>query len=195
MNALARCFIVCLPVLAFLAGGCATYGLWHDECLEAVNAPANTTNLTFLHDPKRLDFLVVYDETCDRNDRVRPRAYWLKSYNDLPDVTHHRPHFAKYKAIPDLPRVPVLCGAPTQTNGYPAGYCVVMETNGASFKLFHDGRLVEAHELPIYIDGKGKAAKIALTPLAVTADITIFGGVCAYLWAEASAENGYFYYR
>jgi hypothetical protein len=45
--------------------------------------------------------------------------------------------------------------------------------------LYSSGTPVGTFALPVYRDGMGQTERIALTPLAVTADLTIIGGAAA----------------
>jgi hypothetical protein len=81
-----------------------------------------------------------------------------------------------------LETVPVFYDPiPTGMN-LPAGLCAVVATNKQSFTLFQASRFVASHDLPVYNDGKAQVEKAALTPLAVTADLTIIGGFLGYLY-------------
>jgi hypothetical protein len=67
--------------------------------------------------------------------------------------------------------------------------CAVVATNKQSFTLYQNHSIVGSYQLPVYNDGKGRAAKIALTPVAVGADLTIVGGYVAYLYFSS---GGYY---
>ena len=40
---------------------------------------------------------------------------------------------------------------------------------------------MDEYELPVYRDASGRVKQVLLTPVAVTADATIVGGVAAYI--------------
>ncbi|HXI71546.1 MAG TPA: hypothetical protein VNN22_14420 [Verrucomicrobiae bacterium] len=44
--------------------------------------------------------------------------------------------------------------------------------------------------MPTYNDGQGRVEKIALTPVAVTADLTIVGGILGCWFAYGMAQSG-----
>jgi hypothetical protein len=75
--------------------------------------------------------------------------------------------------------VPVFFAVPTNP---PEQFCAVTETNGGSFEIFSGGRQMGSYQLPVYDDGWGRIEKIAWTPVAVTADLTIIGGFLGCLW-------------
>ena len=164
------------PLLLALAGGCVTQTLWQNDRLEACKEPADKLNLRLFEGGPQTNLLVLYDEYSERNDAVHTRAYWLKENQPLVDQ-HLRPHFAPAGAGRNLPAVPVFYDPiPVGTN-LPPGLCAVVPTNRQSFTLYLDDRAIGSHALPVYNDGNGRIEKIAMTPLAVTADLTVVPGV------------------
>jgi hypothetical protein len=71
----------------------------------------------------------------------------------------------------------------------PVGLCAVVATNKQSFTFYQAGRALDSHDLPVYDDGKGPVEKIALTPLAVAADLTVVGGILGYIYLESVANE------
>jgi hypothetical protein len=180
-----------LPLLLtlLLANGCATPALWNDGNLEACKEPAGNPNLRLFDATRRNDVLVVYDEYSERNDKVHTQAYWLGKNQARMDQ-QHAPHFASTKLMDDLPAVPVFTGStPGVTNTAPPLYAV-MGTNQQSFTLYARGHPMGSHDLPVYNDGWGHVIKAGLTPVAVTADITIIGGVVGCWCAAALGQSG-----
>ncbi|HTV41397.1 MAG TPA: hypothetical protein VMF08_12520 [Candidatus Sulfotelmatobacter sp.] len=57
------------------------------------------------------------------------------------------------------------------------------DTNQQSFALFSDNREIGSYDFPVYRDHWGNVEKVALTPLAVTADATVAGGIVAVFLA------------
>jgi hypothetical protein len=47
--------------------------------------------------------------------------------------------------------------------------------------VYSSGASVGLYTLPVYYDGMGEMERLALTPLAATADLSIVGGAVAYL--------------
>ena len=179
-----RVFVVTLfsPILLALAGGgCMTKALWQNDELEACKEPSSKANLRLFQGHLPADVLVGYDESSERNNSVHTRAYWLKENQHLVEQ-HVRPHFASMETSRKLAPMPLFYEPITDGTYMPIGLCAVVATNGQSFSLFLDSRTIGTHSLPVFNDGKGRKEKIALTPLAVTADATIVGGFIAYLY-------------
>jgi hypothetical protein len=181
------------PLLLALAGGCVTKALWDNEALEACKEPADKLNLRLFEGAPQTNLLVLYDEYSERNDAVHTRAYWLKENQTQVDQ-HVRPHFAPSSSKDHLASVPVFYDPLPDGMKLPPGLCAVVATNQQSFTLYVDNQAVGSHSLPIYNDGKGRTEKIALTPLAVTADASIVGpaiaGLIFYSWASSSDVQG-----
>src|SRR5208282_1097398 len=114
---------------------------------------------------------VVYDEYSERSDGIHTRAYWLNENQARVDQCR-APHFSNTNLMCNLPSVPVFYSTPRETNCTLMLYAVV-ETNKQSFTLYSNNGKFSLHELPTYNDGKGRVEKIAMTPIAVTADLTI----------------------
>jgi hypothetical protein len=182
-----------LPLLLISASGCATKALWNNENLEAVKEPADNLNLRLFDAKKHNDLLVVYDEYSERNDGVRTRAYWLNENQERIDQ-RRAPHFASTNLMRHLSPVPVFYSTLGETNWTFAQYGVV-ETNRQSFTLYSNNGKISRHDFPTYNDGKGRVEKIALTPVAVTADLTIVGGYlgvwCLYGLAQSGDNNSW----
>ena len=73
----------------------------------------------------------------------------------------------------------------------PPSLFAIDATNNQSFTLYCGGRALGSHDLPVYNDGTGKYKRVALTPLAVTADLTVVGGIVGvWYWAAlGGADN------
>jgi len=87
-----------------------------------------------------------------------------------------------------LSPVPIFHTTPGETNWTSAIYAVV-ETNRQSFTVYYNNGNISRHDLPTYNDGKGPIDKIALTPVAVTADITIAAGFSGYWYLQGLGES------
>jgi hypothetical protein len=170
-----------LPLLLLtLGGGCETKALWNNGNLEAVKEPANNASLRLFDSKQQNDLLVVYDEYSERSDKIRTRAYWLNE-NEMLVNQRHAPHFVNTNLMRNLPSAPVFYSTSWKINSTLMLYAVV-ETNQQSFTLYSGNHEIGSHDLPFYNDGKGRVEKIALTPIAVTADLTIVGGYIGCLW-------------
>jgi hypothetical protein len=177
-------------LLALACGGCMTSALWQNDDLEAWRQPANKPNLQLFEGNSQTNLLVFYDECSERNNLVHTRAYWEKENQSKLD-RKVRPRFAPFSSKDHLPSVPVFYDPIPAGTKLPPGLCAVVATNGQSFTLFNDNFAIGSHSLPVYNDGKGRTEKIALTPLAVTADATIVGPVIAgaIVYCLASSDD------
>jgi hypothetical protein len=173
-----RCWCKTVLLLPLLAGGCVTHKLWTESRLDSWNEPADIPALRLFHDEHRQGCLVVYDELSGRADDIRTRAFFLNQ-NVAPLAQRIRPHFVSADSSRGLTPVPIFFSVPTNA---PEFFCTTMKTNGGSFALFSAGQQLGSFELPVYDDGWGRVEKIAWTPLAVTADLTIIGGYLGCWW-------------
>ena len=73
------------------------------------------------------------------------------------------------------------------TNVPPAVYAVI-STNTQSFTIYSNEQGTN-HDLPVYNDGWGRTDRIALTPVAVVADLTIIGGYLGCVWIKAGGPG------
>lgn len=175
-----------LLLILFLESGC-TYALWTNGNLEAYREPAQNPDLHVFQSERPSDFLVVYKEQSDRNDAIHTRAYWLnKNENRVEDK--RAPAFARKKSVDHLPPVPVFYSLPQMPDSTGKLYAVC-DTNLDTFTLYSGNREIGSYNFPVYNDGRGRIEKIALTPFAVSADITVVGGYVAVLYAYARAGS------
>jgi hypothetical protein len=180
-----------LPLLLLTMGsGCATKALWNNGNLEAVKEPANSINLRLFDAKRQNDLLVVYDEYSERNDSVHTRAYWLNE-NEARVNQWYAPHFAKTNLMRDLPPVPVFYELASSERNLTQPLYATVATNKQSFTLYSGNHEIGSHNLPFYNDGKGRVEKIALTPIAVTADLTIVGGIFVILYGYELGASDY----
>jgi len=178
-----RCaWLTPLLLLPLLTGGCMTHALWTESPLDTWNEPAVSPNLRVFHDERRDNLLVVYDEFSDRHETTKARAYFLNL--NQPPSSQERPHFVSVNTASGLAPVPVFCTVPTNP---PDLFCTVADTNSPSFKASSSGRETGPYQLPVYNDGMGQVERVALTPVAVTLDLTIIGGVIVYCWLYIGA--------
>ncbi|HEY5041469.1 MAG TPA: hypothetical protein VIK53_05645 [Verrucomicrobiae bacterium] len=181
-----RCWWNAVLLLPLLAGGCVTHKLWTDSQLDAWNEPADDPNLRLFRDGRRNDLLVVYDEHSERHNKTRARAFFLFQNQKLLQQANH-PHFVNVNSSCGLTSVPVFFSTPTN---FPEQFCEVTKTNGQNFTVFSAGQWTVSYQLPVYDDGLGKYERAAWTPLAVTADLTIVGGVLAiWCWRDLGTSG------
>jgi hypothetical protein len=174
-----------LLLLAVAAvSGCATHALWADANLGSWHQPAHDPTLRLFRGAQPGELLVLYQESSEPHDARRTRAYLL--YRNASRIERQKhPKFVKIDSIRGLEPVPVFVG----TNGagaVPPPLYAVLSTNNLWFTLYSSGTIVGSYSLPEYRDGMGRMERIALTPLAVTADVTMVGGA-------AAAVAGYIY--
>lgn len=162
-----------LLLLPLLTGGCLTHRLWTESRLDEWNEPAATPNLRLFRDDRRGQLLVVYDEFSERREAVRPRAFFLEE-NKNPQ----HPKFVSLRASNELPPVPVFSAAPAGS----AAPLFAVTTNAVGFTVFSGDGKSAVYSLPVYDDGTGLWKKIAWTPVAVVADLTIIGGYLGCVW-------------
>src|SRR5262245_24580259 len=169
------------------ASGCATHALWSDAKLDAFNEPADNPHLSLYAAESRNDFLVVYDEISGRNETIQRRAYWLQE-NQQRTEKRQAPMFVDKKLTRGLASVPVFPVANKPAPGDQTGVYAILSTNDPSgFTLFSKDVELNSYLLPVYDDGRGVFARIALTPLTVTADTVLVGG---YMYLKSAAEGG-----
>jgi hypothetical protein len=175
MRRQASAIVLLLPLLI---SGCVTHQLWTGSSLDEWNEPAGDPNLRVFRDERKNDLLVSYEEFSDRHETNRARAFFLyKNQNRL--QSQYRPHFVNLDTSRGLTPVPLFFSTPTNP---PDLYCAVTETNRANFMIFSAGRQLGPYTLPMYDDGWGQVERIAWTPFAVTADLTIIGGYLGCVW-------------
>jgi hypothetical protein len=171
-----RCWLKFIPLLPLLASGCVTHKLWTESRLDAWNEPAPQPQLRLFRAAPQNNFLVVYDELAGRNDDLRPRAFFLNPDLSSPAQGSH-PHFVNPNSARGLAPVPVFFSAPTNP---PEFFCTA--TNDDGFTIFAVGQPPRSFALPVYDDGWGRIEKMAWTPVAVVADLTIIGGYLGCVW-------------
>jgi hypothetical protein len=169
--------------------GCMTHALWDNGNLEAVKEPAGNLNLRLFDAKPRNDLLVVYDEYSERSDTVRTRAYWLNKNQERVD-RRRAPDFVSTNVTRRLSAVPVF-NVPAGGTNLPPTFYALVAADQKSFSLYSGDRKIGSHDLPTYNDGKGRVEKMALTPVAVTADLTIVGGYLGCWFVYGLAQSGY----
>ena len=162
--------------------GCGALGASHAEMLARAGVgKLRIVHLRLFQTRLQNDLLVVYDEYSDRNDAIRTRAYLLNQ-NQKRLEQCQPPHFVSINRWRGLTPVAVLPGSNS-----PAAFFASVETNGQSFTIYSRNRPVHSYPLPVYNDGKARLARIVLTPVALTADLTIIGGyLFLYAWASGA---------
>jgi hypothetical protein len=168
-----------LTALPLLTSGCATNALWNKAQLDAWNEPAANSKLQLFDASQQKDFLVVYEEYSERHDSTRTRAYFLNQ-NEMRVEQGRKPHFVSAQLSRELPPIPVWETLPLANTNFPPTVYAVISTNKQSFTIYSNEQGTN-HDLPVYNDGWGRTDRIALTPVAVVADLTIIGG-CLWIY-------------
>ena len=181
--------ILPLLLLLLLENGC-TYALWTNGGLVACKEAARNPNFRLFESNQRQDFLVVYDEHSERTGSVRRRAYWLNQ-NQSRVENEKSPVFARLDEVGRQNLVPVPVFYSTPDTGSAADTYAVCDTNEQSFTLFSGHYKIGSFNFPIYNDHWGNVEKVALTPVTVTADVTVAGGIAAVYVAYGMAQGGY----
>jgi hypothetical protein len=174
-----------LLLLLVLESGC-TYALWTNGNLVAYKEPAQDPDLHLFQSTQRKDFVVVYNEHSERTDATHRRAYWLNK-NQSRVEKQKAPVFIRRNQPRrvNLAAVPVYYSKPNP--GFTNGTYAVCDTNQESFTLFSGIHEIGSYDFPVYNDHWGNVEKAALTPIAVTADATIAGGIVALIYAYGQA--------
>ncbi len=176
-----------LLLLPLLTGGCMTHGLWNKAQLDDWNEPADNPMLQLFGASQQKDVLVVYDEHSERQDSTCTRAYFLNQSEQRVEQGR-KPHFVSAQLSRELPLIPVLQTLPVANINFAAPVYAIISTNKQSFTIYLSGQGTN-HDLPVYNDGWGRIDRIALTPIAVTADLTIIGGYLGCLWLYAGGPG------
>ena len=182
-------FQIMLLWVPLLTGGCATNALWNKTDLDAWNEPAQNADVRLFDARHKKDFLVVYDEYSERHDSIYTRAYFLNQ-NQKGVAQGQKPHFINARLSHKLPPVPIFQALPESNTNFSQTIYAVISTNKQSFSIY-SGKEKTDYSLAVYNDGRGQIYRIALTPVAVTADLTIVGGFLGCWFIYALAESGY----
>ena len=142
--------------------------LWSDENVEAWHKPSPTSDLHVYQSQKQDDFLVVYQEQSEHKGAIHTRAYWLNK-NQIRVTRQVSPVFARQDAVNHLPSVSVFNLTPVTTGTNQSLYAVYAAKT-KSFTLYSNSMEIGNYNLPVYNKKRSVAAKVALTPLTITAD-------------------------
>jgi hypothetical protein len=179
-----KCAFALLLLLSVFASGC-TSELWDQKTFAHHYQPADPNNLRLFYSLKRQDILVQYDELKDPENTIRTRSYWL-GQNMLRENPDAEPHFVSAKKSRGLTPVPISEAPPTNTFSDSLKFYAVARHGDDFFTLYSGDGAPDPYQLPKYKDPTQKVKQIALTPLTVGVDATVFGticGVCACYYA------------
>jgi hypothetical protein len=179
--------LVAVALAGAMFCGCATNALWSDANLGTWHEPVTNSPVRMFHDGQSGELLVLYEEASSHHHQVRTRAYLLYKNEGRIERQAH-PAFVKTDVARHLEPIPVFPNAAAAAAPLTPIYAV-LSTNQLCFTVYSSGASVGLYELPVYYDGFGKVERLALTPLAVTADLSIVGGAVAYLIFAYSPES------
>ena len=178
-----------------LADYSLTGRLWEHGDASDRSLPAPHPNLCLYETADRRDILVIYDETHDDSGVIRRRAYLLNANKARIDEGRG-PRFVRVRHMDRLLTIPVESPAPLQTNNDAgAEMRAFLLADGRHFTIVSQGAEAGEFYLPAYVSFSGRAGRIALTPLTVSADVVIYGSIAAacaallLLAAQANSNN------
>jgi hypothetical protein len=169
-----------------LLSGCATSKVWEEGQFARFHEPATPANLRLFQSDRSGDVLVEYDEWRDGDESIRRRAYWLEPNRERVQA-RRKPRFVPIDRASGLAAIPAT-GAPPGAGDAPVEkrYAVI-PTQSQAFVLYSAEQKVGDYELPVYQDASGRVLQVALTPIAVAADLTIVGGyLFVWIWSSAA---------
>jgi len=170
--------------LCALQAGCATHALWEEGRFIKFHEPASPAHLRLFQSPQTHDVLAEYDESCESNDAITPRAYWIGP-NQARITAKKKPRFVAHPSESALVPVP-MAQSPTNLPAPPSpGLYVAVSTNNSDFALYANGADPRLCELPVYPNSSRRLLQVALTPLTVAADLTIIGGLIGFCCMES----------
>jgi hypothetical protein len=158
-----------LLVLAAGLSGCATSELWEKRAFDGFNVPARPTNLGVFKTPD--DWLIVYDEGNEKNERVRRRAYYLNR-NQTVISRRKMPRFVPASDAETFPAVSAL-----------------LSTNGRQFTIYDSSTELGTYDLPVYPAPSGRVKQVLLTPCTLVLDATVAGAIVGLLWLQSGAPG------
>ena len=156
--------------------------------LDEWNEPADNANLRLFDARCNNDFLPSMNES-ERHDSIHTRAYFLNQ-NQKDVAQGQKPHFVNARLSHKLPPVPIFQTLPESNTNCSQTICAVISTNQQFFTIY-SGNEKTNYSLAVYNDGRAHIYRMALTPVAVTADLTIVGGFLGCWFIYALAESGY----
>jgi len=127
--------------------------------------------------------LVQYDALYEHNGNLHRRAYYLEP-NLKRVATAQKPVFVDLARVGPQTAIPIL---PHPTASASPECYAVCSSNLCTFTIYRGGKASGSYDLPVFKDVRGTATQVALTPLAVTGDVSVVAVFAAYIWAEMGA--------
>src|SRR6266576_7286262 len=85
------------------------------------------------------------------------------------------PRFVTAQHDADLSPIPEIEARPVDGDASNGHHCAIISNQ--DFVLYSGPTKIDSYELPVYEDASGRVKQVAITPIAVAADLTIVGGV------------------
>jgi hypothetical protein len=171
---------------AMLLSGCATSKVWEEGQFARFHEPATPANLRLFQSERSGDVLVEYDEWRDGDESIRRRAYWLEPNRERVHA-RRKPRFVPIDRASGLAAIPATEAPPGAGDATIEKRYAVIPTQSQAFILYSADQKVGDYELPVYQDASGRVLQVALTPIAVAADLTIVGGyLFVWIWSSAA---------
>ena len=162
-----------------------THKLWSDPSLTNHYEPAGTRGLKTFARPPSTQLLVSYDELCERNNSLRRRAFFMPDSAKILGE-HRKPSFTNPLPAKGWVEVPVIvAGEPAPA----APVYLTLSADSKSFTVVRDGVANGPHQLPTYVDQSSTAFRVAMTPVAVVADVTVVAVWCGVVLLYAYASG------
>jgi hypothetical protein len=182
-----KLFLLLLLILqAPLWSGC-TAMLWSKLTFATYYHPADPANIQLYYSDRRKDMLVQYDESREREKKVRRRSYWLEPNLTLVN-NGQKPLFVADISLDGLTPVPLSATTPDSPPSGFKGLYVVCQTHDPRFTLYSGTNELHACILPVYHGDQQIALKVLLTPPALVADATLVGGLVG-LYCLANSDS------
>ena len=165
-----------------------TYQLWdsggHNYC-----RPQANPELALSEVASQNDILVEYSAINSRHDGVRRIAYFLIA-NQARINEEHPPHFIDPKKYHNTTNIPVVSQKSITAGKVPTNCYATVETGGRAFTMFYPGQKPEFYKLPLCKDDPVPFGKVALTPVALTEDATMFGIIAGIIGGLMWVQGG-----
>jgi hypothetical protein len=161
--------------------------LWNDDFVLNHHEPAPHPNLKAFTKADGKDVLVEYDETQEKNYSIKRRAFFLLANKEKLEAGKE-PHFVKLRLAENLQPVPVYQGTNSMLTNTGTMRIMLSPDNKRVALFFGDAEAVNLN-LPVYRGWGTKFNRVMLTPVALTGDTVVVGGLLALLAAYIYASS------
>jgi hypothetical protein len=166
---------VALFALAFTAGCASTEDagltgrVWDHDNFKKFSLPDPHSDIAIFDTADHRDILVQYNAWSERKGKTTRLAYFLEA-NAVEIANGDKPNFVPLAAADTLSPIPILPAAALATNA-PMTRTFAVTNNSRCFTLYRTGTAERKYELPVYVESRGVAARLALTPFALAGDV------------------------